>query len=76
MFGGAALYSPADLFYLRGYAAVLIISVFACTPLGKKLYERLPKRGAAAPALIAAALVLCVAYLVDATYNPFLYFRF
>ena len=26
--------------------------------------------------LVLAGLVLCTAYLVDGTYNPFLYFRF
>ena len=28
------------------------------------------------PVLMAASLVLCTAYLVDGSYNPFLYFRF
>ena len=28
------------------------------------------------PAAALAGLLLCTAYLVDATYNPFLYFRF
>ena len=32
--------------------------------------------GAAAACLCAAALVLCTGYLVDSSYNPFLYFRF
>ena len=29
-----------------------------------------------APVLMLAGLVLCTAYLVDGSYNPFLYFRF
>jgi len=29
-----------------------------------------------APAFCLVVLVLCTAYLVDASYNPFLYFRF
>ena len=29
-----------------------------------------------APAIQLAVLLICTAYLVDATYNPFLYFRF
>ena len=70
--------SPSDIFYLRNYALLLIVSVVACTPLGKKLYERLPDKlcGAVGPVLMLAVLVLSTAYLVDATYNPFLYFRF
>ncbi|MBR4158287.1 MAG: MBOAT family protein [Oscillospiraceae bacterium] len=80
MFGGAAggLYSRTDLYYLSGFAAVLAVSVLACTPLGKKLWEKMPKKvtAVAAPVLIVIVLVLVTAYLVDATYNPFLYFRF
>ena len=50
----------------------------ACTPVLKELYTRLPERlrGVLTPLLVLAALVLSTAYLVDATYNPFLYFRF
>ena len=33
-------------------------------------------RAALTPVMIAAVLILSTAYLVDATYNPFLYFRF
>ena len=33
-------------------------------------------RQAALPVLFMAGLVLATAYLVDGTYNPFLYFRF
>ena len=38
--------------------------------------EGLKAREIAGFVLIAGALVACTAYLVDATYNPFLYFRF
>ena len=76
--GGAGLASPADLFYLKTYAAVFTVAIAACLPLGKLLYEKLGERTKAVvtPALIVAVLVMSTAYLVDATYNPFLYFRF
>ena len=80
MFGlsGAGLTHAADLFYLKNYALMLIIGIVAATPLGKKLYEKLPAKAMAVitPALILFVLVFSTAYLVDATYNPFLYFRF
>ena len=80
MFGGAGggLWSRTDLYYLGGFAGMLAVAVLACTPLGKKLYARLPEKLSAwvTPVLIVLTLVLCTAYLVDATYNPFLYFRF
>ena len=76
--GGAGFVSAADLFYLRSYAITFAVAVIACLPLGKKLYWNLsgPLRSVVTPALILAVLVLSTAYLVDATYNPFLYFRF
>ena len=42
------------------------------------LWRRLPERvwKAALPVLLLCVLLLSTAYLVDATYNPFLYFRF
>ena len=80
MFGFAAggLAAAADLFYLREYALVFAVCILACTPLGKTLYEKLSVKAKAwlTPVMIAAVLVLSTAYLVDATYNPFLYFRF
>ena len=79
MFGsGAGLWSAQDLFYLRNYAVIFAVAIVACLPLGKRLYDRLSERVRAAvtPVMIAAVLILSTAYLVDATYNPFLYFRF
>ena len=80
MFGlsGGGLYSAGDLFYLRDYAVIFIVCIFACLPLGKKLYERLSVKAKAwlTPVMIAFVLILSTAYLVNATYNPFLYFRF
>ena len=56
----------------------LSIAIAAATPLGKILWRRLPERArlAAFPVLMLAGLVFTTAYLVDGTYNPFLYFRF
>ena len=77
-FAQAGAVSASDIFYLKNYALLLTVSVIACTPFGKKLYERVPQKllGTAVPVLVLFVLVLSTAYLVDATYNPFLYFRF
>ena len=55
-----------------------VILVVAATPLSKKLWNRLGEktRSVLTPILMLASLVLCTAALVDASYNPFLYFRF
>ena len=77
-FAGGGFCSAGDLFFLREYAAVFAISILACLPLGKTMYEKLSAKAKAwlTPAMIAAVLILSTAYLVNATYNPFLYFRF
>lgn len=77
-FGGGSLWSAADGYALRSYGLTLVILAAASTTLGQRLWRRLPGRvrKAAAPVLMLAGLALCTAYLVDGSYNPFLYFRF
>lgn len=81
--GGLPVVSPEQSYLLRSYAAVLLIAVIGATPLPKMLAEKLKtlKWGdhavtIAEPLILAAALVICTAYLVDGSFNPFLYFRF
>ena len=77
--GSVSLINARTLFYLRDYGLLLIIMILASTPLGHQLYEtkiRGCRWEGVMPLLIAAGLILCTAYLVDASYNPFLYFRF
>ncbi|MBD3921969.1 MBOAT family protein [Paenibacillus sp. PR3] len=57
------------LFYTN--AILLVILAIASTPLLK-----LPRRGPVQLICCFVLFVLSVAYLVDATFNPFLYFRF
>ena len=77
-FGGGALADAFTFYQLWSYLPLLVILTFAATPAGRTLYLRLPEkvRSAATPVLVLASLVLCTASLVDASYNPFLYFRF
>ena len=77
-FGGGALWSAVDGYYLRTYAVLLVLLTVGSANTVKAVWERLPERAreALAPVLMLAGLVLCTAYLVDGSYNPFLYFRF
>ncbi len=74
--GGA--WSAAALYYLRSFGPTLLIACVAATPLGVRTLRRIPlgPRKCLLPVLLLAGLVFSTAYLVDATYNPFLYFRF
>lgn len=77
-FGSAPLWSAADGFQLRSYAVTFTALILASTTLGKQGWQRLPDRAqkVLTPILMALGLVVCTAYLVDGSYNPFLYFRF
>ncbi|MBR5490294.1 MAG: MBOAT family protein, partial [Oscillospiraceae bacterium] len=80
MFGFAqgGFVSAADLYYLKNFAVIFIAAIIAALPLGKKLYASLPQKvqNVLSPILIVCVLIISTAYLVDASYNPFLYFRF
>jgi len=62
-------------YYLRNYGFVLIFGMILSTPILKGWYDRNKSKVAGICALI-FILLASIAYLVDASYNPFLYFRF
>ena len=76
--GGVPLVDAQLGYYVTSYLPILLVAAVASTPLGAKLYHKLKPRAAevVCTALVLAGLVVCTAYLVDGTYNPFLYFRF
>lgn len=77
-FGSGGTVSTADGYHAASFAVMFLIAIIASTPLLKNLFSKLsPKaKNFITPVLVLLALVICTAYLVDATYNPFLYFRF
>jgi len=77
-FGGGTLWSAADGYILRSYALTFLILIVASTTLGVKVWNRLSEKTQKilTPVLMALGLIICTAYLVDGSYNPFLYFRF
>lgn len=79
MFGfGNGFVTTADSYYLLSYGILLVIAALASSPLLKNLFYKLPQKvqTTAISALTVITLTICTAYLVDSTYNPFLYFRF
>ena len=82
-FGGLPAAGVESLYYLRSYAVVLVIALLGATPLPAKAVQRLRDTSAgsavlsvAEPVALVLLLALCTAYLVDGSFNPFLYFRF
>ena len=78
-FGGVPLVSTEALYCLRSYAVLFVVGIVGATPLVRNTAIRLGDRSAAAvlrPVIAAALLLGCTAFLVDVSFNPFLYFRF
>ena len=77
-----ALYDKEVIYYLKSYLTLIIISVIAATPLFKILINKVNNTkfniviNILEPIVYISLLVLCTAFLVDASFNPFLYFRF
>lgn len=85
MFGADAypLVSAEFSYYFRSYFVVLVIAFLGATPIPKSFCKGIQrwKAGAAVmalaePVVLSALLLVCTAYLVDGSFNPFLYFRF
>ena len=79
--GGLPIASAEGLYLLKSNALLLILAALGATPLPKRIAKaleaRCPKAAALLhPAALCALLLICSAYLVDGSYNPFLYFRF
>lgn len=77
-FGEGGFFKATDGFYAQSFALMFLVAFIASTPLARNLYHRLSDKAKAilTPVLIVLGLVVSTAYLVDASYNPFLYFRF
>lgn len=80
--GGIPLVTGEALYYLGSYAVTFIIAIIGATPFPTRMAKQFSegKVGRALSILAPAALVLVLAvvtaYLVDGSFNPFLYFRF
>ncbi len=85
MFGAGTLplVSREAVYYLISYAVVFVAAIVGATPLPAMAVRKLgeTKTGGvlltvARPVFIMCLLALCTAYLIDGSFNPFLYFRF
>lgn len=75
MFGNASAFiNTQTLYELSNYYVLIFLGSLFATPLICKIKRKLP--GWILYFFYVGILILCTAYLVDATYNPFLYFRF
>ncbi|MBQ0041967.1 MAG: MBOAT family protein [Lachnospiraceae bacterium] len=92
MFGmaGLPIINDETLYYVRSYTVVIGMALVGATPLPKFIAMKLRnglivfggnKSGELVwsffeTVVIAALLLMCTAFLIDGSFNPFLYFRF
>ena len=74
---GVGAASSADVYYALSFLPLIAICAVGATPLPKRLCARLKKsRTLLEPLFCAGLLLLVTAFLVEGSFNPFLYFRF
>lgn len=89
MFGAGGIdgANPLTWYYLRSYGLLLLIGIIGSLPWIKKLVEKIAAKlnnssvGSVfltfvEPIVLIGLFLLVTAYLVDGSFNPFLYFRF
>ena len=78
MFGlnNLPLINTETLYYIKSYSVLLIIAIIASTPLLKVIGNKLKKLEFLEPVIYIGIIILVTAYLIDSSFNPFLYFRF
>lgn len=85
MFGlkGTPLMGTESIYFLKSYCVIIIAAAFGATPIPAMLVNkisRLKYSGFAVsiiePLFLTALLALSTSFLIDGSFNPFLYFRF
>lgn len=70
-------------YYFDSYSGVFLVAIVGATPLPAKIVRQFSEDGpgkkimsVVEPVVLLALLAVVTAYLVDGSFNPFLYFRF
>jgi len=75
----SSLVSAESIYYFKSYFIVLIVAIIGATPFMKNLAnnEKLHKViNILEPIFLVILLVVSTSYIIDSSFNPFLYFRF
>lgn len=73
------LISQESLYYFKSYFVILIVGIVGSTPIMKNIFskEKIAKFiNVVEPVFLIFILLLSTSYIVDESFNPFLYFRF
>ncbi len=80
---GIPFLTDATLYYVKSYSILILVALIGATPLSCRIIAKIQENhvtknflGALEPIILAGLLLLSTAYIVDSSFNPFLYFRF
>ena len=85
MFGlkGTPLMGTESIYFLKSYCVIIIAAAFGATPIPAMLVNKISRlkysRFAVSiiePLFLTALLAVSTSFLIDGSFNPFLYFRF
>lgn len=77
--GGIPLVSKESIYYFKSYLVVIVAGIVGATPIfknianNKKIHKII---NILEPIFLLAILLLSTSYIIDGSFNPFLYFRF
>ena len=81
--GNVPMVSAEAVYYFKSNLVVLLIAIIGATPLCKKITQNIRQNKIGTlilevlePMVLIGLMLLVTAYLVDGSFNPFLYFRF
>ena len=74
--GTNGLVSTESIYYLKSYLVVIIMAIIGSTPILKNLVSNKKITNVLEPIFLLLILIISTAYIVDGSFNPFLYFRF
>ena len=77
--GNIPITSPESIYYFKSYFVLLVIAIIGATPILKNIVtsEKLNKvTNIFEPVFLCIILIISTSYIVDGSFNPFLYFRF
>lgn len=73
------LISKESIYYFKSYFIVIVMAIIGATPILKNIanYKKVHKLvNVLEPIFLFMVLIVCTSYIVDGSFNPFLYFRF
>lgn len=81
--GNLPLISKEFLYYFKSYGLIIVLAVIGATPFAKIIVEKLQSNvtgkrilNILEPIFLIVLMIIINAYLIQDSYNPFLYFRF